>query len=72
MPAHTPEACGVTSVTRVVLAGDDLASVYNDWIMQAKAPDGTPITRSGKAIELVRRQADGAWLFAIDDPFARG
>jgi uncharacterized protein (TIGR02246 family) len=60
------------SVTKVVPAGADLAAVYNDWTMQAKAPDGAPITRSGKAIELVRRRLDGSWLFVIDDPFARG
>ncbi len=27
---------------------------------------------AGKAIEVVRRQADGTWRFAIDDPYARG
>jgi len=25
----------------------------------------------GKSMEVVRRQPDGTWLFAIDDPWAR-
>jgi uncharacterized protein (TIGR02246 family) len=62
----------VMNVTKVVQAGADLAVLYNDWNMTAKGPDGTPAAMSGKAIEIVRRQADGTWLFAVDDPFARG
>jgi uncharacterized protein (TIGR02246 family) len=61
-----------TEIVKVVRTGGDLAIVYNDWSMAAKRADGTPIERSGKALEVVRRQADGTWRFAIDDPFARG
>jgi ketosteroid isomerase-like protein len=32
----------------------------------------TKVVRTGDALEVVRRQADGRWKFAIDDPFARG
>lgn len=59
------------NVTKVVRAGDDLAVLYNDWSLTAKGPEGTPIAMSGKAMEIVRRQRDGTWLFAVDDPFAR-
>ena len=59
-------------VVRVIQAGEDLALVYNNWSMSAKGRDGKPIERTGKAIELVRRQADGTWRFVIDDPYARG
>ncbi len=59
-------------VVRVVQAGEDLALLYNDWSMSAKGRDGKPIERAGKAIEVVRRQADGTWRFVIDDPYARG
>ncbi len=60
------------NVTRVVKAGDDLAVLYNDWSLVGTDPDGKRLEMSGKAIEVVRRQRDGTWLFAVDDPFARG
>jgi ketosteroid isomerase-like protein len=59
------------NVTQVVRVGDDLAVLYNDWSMTGKGPDGGPAALSGKAIEIVRRQSNGTWLFAVDDPWAR-
>jgi uncharacterized protein (TIGR02246 family) len=59
-------------VVRVMRAGEDLAMLYNDWSMSATGRGGDRIERTGKAVEVVRRQADGTWLFAIDDPYARG
>jgi uncharacterized protein (TIGR02246 family) len=58
-------------VVRSLRTGDDLALLYNDWSMET-GPDGAKATSSGKAIELIRRQSDGSWLFAMDDPFGRG
>lgn len=58
-------------VVRVVRAGDDLALLYNDWSFRATGETG-PVAMSGRALEFVRRQADGSWRFAIDDPYARG
>jgi len=31
--------------------------------------DGKPQEVAGQSVEVVRRQADGGWLFAIDEPF---
>ncbi|MDX2168275.1 MAG: SgcJ/EcaC family oxidoreductase [Deltaproteobacteria bacterium] len=61
----------LSTIVQVLRSGDDLAMIYNDWTLTATAPDGTVIEQRGKAIEVVRRQADGSWRFAIDDPFAR-
>jgi ketosteroid isomerase-like protein len=55
------------NVTRTARAGEDLVVLYNEWILSAGGNE-----MKGKAIEIVRRQPDGTWLFAIDDPFARG
>ncbi len=60
------------NVVRVIRSGDDLAMVYNDWSMTGTGPDGTRIEDEGKAIEVVRRQADGSWRYVLDDPRARG
>jgi uncharacterized protein (TIGR02246 family) len=59
-------------VVKVVRTGADLALVYNDWTFTATGADGSPVQRSGKAIEVVRRQPDGSWRVAIDDPVGRG
>lgn len=54
------------NVTRVIPIGADLAMLYNDWSMTAGGQSAT-----GKAIELMRRQADGTWRFVLDAPFGR-
>ncbi len=58
-------------VKRVVRAGEGLALLYNDWRLTVTGDDGSPAERKGRALELVRRQADGAWRFVIDDPYGR-
>ena len=60
------------NVVSVTQAGNDLAVLYNDWVSTAKDPSGADVKMTGKAIEVVRKQPDGTWLFAIDDPWARG
>ena len=60
------------NVVKTVRPGGSVAVLYNDWSLAATGPDGTPIQLAGKAIEVVRRQPDGNWLFVVDDPFARG
>lgn len=52
--------------------GETTAIVYNDWTLTAAGPDGQAIEQSGRAVEVMRRQPDGTWRFAFDDPFARG
>jgi len=54
-----------------VIACDGVAVIYNDWVARRTRSTGSETEWSGKAIEIVRRQHDGRWLFAIDDPFAR-
>ena len=58
-------------VKRVVRAGEGLALLYNDWRVSAQGEDGRRADRKGRALELVRRQADGSWRFVIDDPYGR-
>ena len=54
-----------------VVALNGIALLYNDWTSKAVSEDGRMRESAGKAVEVVRRQPDGRWLFAIDDPFGR-
>jgi uncharacterized protein (TIGR02246 family) len=64
--------------TNVVLAAtvvaelDGLAILYDDWRATGHASDGSEVPLSGKAIEVMRRTADGSWKFIFDDANARG
>jgi len=51
------------------IRADDVAIVFASWTLDAKAPDGGPIHLDGQTADVVRRHADGRWLFAIDSPF---
>lgn len=48
-------------VEKVILAGD-IALVYSRWSMSKPDPG------SGRTVEVARKQPDGTWLYAIDDP----
>ena len=47
----------------------DVAVVSAKWELSVTGPDGKPATMTGQSVEVVRRQSDGRWLFAIDLPF---
>lgn len=59
-------------VGQVVRAGDDLALVYGDWSGHFTDPDGARVETAGQSVEVMRRQPDGTWRFALDDPYGRG
>ena len=70
--AALPELKITMDVVRVLPTSSDLAVLYNDWSMVGKTTGGSPVAFHHKAIEVVRRQSDGTWRFAVDDPYARG
>lgn len=52
------------------IRGDDLAIVYSGWKLSGGTdPDGNEVNMAGQTTDVVRRQADGTWLLAIDNPF---
>jgi uncharacterized protein (TIGR02246 family) len=55
-----------------VMQIDDVAVLYDDWSLTATDANGAAVSMSGKAIEVVRRQGNGTWLYLADDPNARG
>jgi uncharacterized protein (TIGR02246 family) len=56
----------------VVQMTDDLALAHHDWHCGLVMPDGSASSLSGKATEVMRRQANGSWRFLLDDPHMRG
>jgi len=50
----------------------DLALTGGRWQGTGQDADGNAIKLSGNSREVVRRQADGTWLFAIDNPWGAG
>ena len=62
-----------TAAIREALAGTaDLALLYSSWVLRGTGPDGTPVEMTGRGTEVARRQADGTWRLAPDNPYAVG
>ncbi len=51
------------------IRSSDLAILYSGWAMNGHAPDGSEVSKRGQTTDVVRRQEDGTWLLAIDNPF---
>jgi uncharacterized protein (TIGR02246 family) len=55
-----------------VVAADDLALSIARWTLVGTGPDGEPMQMEGTTSDVLRRQADGRWLFVIDNPWGAG
>lgn len=51
------------------IACNDIAILYSGWTLRGKGTDGSEVNLSGQTTDVVRRQEDGTWLLAIDNPF---
>lgn len=51
-------------------AGENLALLQGRWTIAGTGPNSEPVQLAGTSREVVRRQQDGTWLYAIDDPGA--
>jgi uncharacterized protein (TIGR02246 family) len=54
---------------RAFQAGD-LALLFSEWTLTGTDPEGNPIELEGRTSDVARQQADGSWLFVIDNPYA--
>jgi uncharacterized protein (TIGR02246 family) len=55
-----------------VLETGDTALVVNRWTLRGTMPGGEPVEMAGTSADVLRRQDDGRWLVAIDDPWGGG
>jgi uncharacterized protein (TIGR02246 family) len=54
--------------TKLVLRVGDLAYLANRWSLTGGTmPDGSPAELGAVTAEVARRQADGSWLYVIDN-----
>jgi uncharacterized protein (TIGR02246 family) len=60
-----------TAVSHVIESGD-VALYLGRWSLSGVAPDGGAVTMGGDSSDVLRRQADGHWLIALDNPWGTG
>jgi ketosteroid isomerase-like protein len=58
----------ILKVARTI-QGEDIAILFSNWTLNGTDPNGGPVALAGQTSDVVRRQADGSWLFVIDNPF---
>ena len=62
----------VEAVTAVPSTDGAVAVTRVKGSSTSPGPDGQPVTTPLHSVEVVRKQADGTWLFIIDDPSGEG
>jgi ketosteroid isomerase-like protein len=54
---------------RTFIRSDDLVLVLGTFTLSGRRGDGTPFDRTSRFADVLRRQPDGRWLVAIDNPY---
>ena len=55
-----------------IVTANDLALSIIKWSLKGTGPDGQPVRLEGTSADVMRKQPDGRWLFAIDNPWGAG
>jgi len=53
---------------RMITSGN-VALVTHRWNLRGTLPDGAPVEQQGRTINVLRREDDGQWRLAIDNPW---
>lgn len=56
--------------TAAAYENGDMALLHGKWILTGTGLDRKPLEMRAVSAEVVQRQADGKWLYVIDNPFA--
>ena len=54
---------------RTFIRSDDVVLALGTFTLSGRGEDGTPFERTSRFADVLRRQADGRWLIAIDNPY---
>ena len=55
--------------TQQVVEAGDVALYVGRWSLRGTDPAGQPVAMSGESTDVLRRQKDGRWLIALDNPW---
>ena len=50
--------------------GDGLALTFARWALQGVDPEGNPVEQEGRGTIVSRRQPDGSWQIALENPLS--
>jgi len=53
----------------IIESPEGLAVLHGSWIVEPPPGIGDAVATQGVSTEVVRKQADGTWLFVIDNPY---
>jgi uncharacterized protein (TIGR02246 family) len=59
----------VRSTAEQVVQSGDIALYIGRWTLHGVDPSGAPVTMGGESSDILRRQRDGRWLIALDNPW---
>ncbi len=54
---------------REVIEAGDLALYLSRWSLSGTDPAGQPVAMGGESTDVLRRQPDGGWRIALDNPW---
>ena len=52
-----------------VTESGDIALYISRWSLRGTDPSGALVTMNGESTDILRRQPDGRWLIALDNPW---
>lgn len=57
------------SEAQEVIEAEDVALYMGRWTLRGTDPAGKPVAMGGESADVLRRQPDGRWLIALDNPW---
>ena len=68
-PAKTEGHWILVQGQNLLVVADDIALYVGRWTLQGADPAGQPVSMGGESSDVLRRQPDGRWLIALDNPW---
>ncbi|MBI5437117.1 MAG: DUF4440 domain-containing protein [Nitrosomonadales bacterium] len=62
----------LTTESYQVVQSGDIALYCSKWNLKGVAPDGSIVQMGGTSSDVLRRQTNGQWLIAVDNPWGPG